>query len=108
MTNTIHYLTQEELKELLAKVASKRDKALYITHLLLRPERAEIPKEKRHFHYLKHPIAIHLLDAGADIMFVKDWLGYKKRREHDCLFPTDLKDSRRASQEVFSSPKIIG
>ena len=26
--NTIHYLTQEELKELLSKVASKRDKAL--------------------------------------------------------------------------------
>jgi hypothetical protein len=27
-TTTIHYLTQEELRELLAKVSSKRDKAL--------------------------------------------------------------------------------
>jgi len=35
-------------------------------------EEAGIPKEKRHFHVFKHSIATHLLDAGADIMFVKD------------------------------------
>ncbi|MEM4723526.1 MAG: site-specific integrase [Candidatus Hadarchaeum sp.] len=155
-TETIHYLTQDELKRLLSKVASKRDKALLllaysyglraseigmlrredidfqrlkirITRLKnsisseypLRPEvakalksylrtrkdnspilftskrglpisrrtldwlmkkygtAAELPKEKQHFHCLKHSIATHLIDAGADIMFVKDWLGHK-------------------------------
>ncbi len=38
---------------------------------------AGIPKEKQQFHALKHSIGTHILDAGEDIYFAKDWLGHK-------------------------------
>jgi integrase/recombinase XerD len=39
-------------------------------------EVAAIPKSKRRFHALRHAIAGHLLDAGADVAFVQDRLGH--------------------------------
>ena len=39
-------------------------------------EVAAIPKPKRRFHALRHAIAVHLLDTGADVAFVQDRLGH--------------------------------
>ncbi len=40
-------------------------------------EHARLPENKWKFHCLRHSIAVHLLDADADISFVQDWLGHK-------------------------------
>jgi integrase/recombinase XerD len=48
----------------------------YMLHHLMQTygERAGLPVAKRKCHCLKHAIATHLLDAGAALAFVKDWL----------------------------------
>jgi integrase len=185
-TQTIHYLTQEELKRLLKQVASKRDKALILlaysyglraseisllrredidfarlkiriqrvkgsisAEYPLRPEVAKalksylrtrkdnspilfpskrglpinrrtldylmkrygklagIPKEKRHFHVLKHSIATHLLDAGADIIFVKDWLGHKNIQNTIVYSQLTSRTREEQARKVFASPRIV-
>jgi len=40
-------------------------------------KRANIAKEKSHFHVLKHSIATHLIEAQMGIEFVQDWLGHR-------------------------------
>lgn len=68
---------------------------------------AGIPKEKRHFHALKHSIATHLLDAGADIMFVKDWLGHKNIQNTIVYSQLTSKTRDEQARKVFASPRIV-
>jgi integrase/recombinase XerD len=39
-------------------------------------DKAGLPAKEHKFYCLKHSIATHLPDAGADLSFVKDWLGH--------------------------------
>jgi hypothetical protein len=59
----------------------------YTLHHLMQTygEMAGLPVQKRKFHCLKHSIATHLLDAGADLAFVKDWVGTCQHPEHHDL-----------------------
>jgi hypothetical protein len=88
-TNTIHYLTQEELKQLLAKVASKRGKALTVRacdRLYCSPT---------------------LTRQRAGIMFVKDWLDHRNIQNTIAYSQPTSKTRDEQARRVFSSPRIV-
>jgi type 1 fimbriae regulatory protein FimB len=70
-------------------------------------EAVDLPPEKRTFHILKHSIATHLLDAGADLAFVRDWLGHANIQ--NTLIYARMTTVRRdaAARRVFASPWVL-
>lgn len=70
-------------------------------------EEAAIPKDKRHFHVLKHTIATHLLDAGAELRFVQDWLGHSNI-QNTVIYTALISTSReaKARQYFLKLPKL--
>jgi len=70
-------------------------------------QRAGIPESKRHFHALKHSIATHLLDAGADLRFVQDWIGHASIR--NTVIYAQLTSRRRdeEARKVFASQYVV-
>jgi integrase/recombinase XerD len=68
---------------------------------------ADIPASKRHFHVLKHSIATHLLDAGADLRFVQDWVGHASIK--NTVIYAQLTSRRRdeEARKVFTSPYVV-
>jgi site-specific recombinase XerD len=67
----------------------------------------DIPASKRHFHVLKHSIATHLLDAGADLRFVQDWIGHASSK--NTVIYAQLTSRRRDAEarQVFTSPYVV-
>lgn len=63
-------------------------------------EEAAIPKDKRHFHVLKHSIATHLLDAGAELRFVQDWLGHSNI-QNTVIYAALVSTSREAKARQY-------
>ena len=70
-------------------------------------EEAGIPAAKRHFHVLKHSIATHLLDAGADLRFVQDWIGHASIK--NTVIYAQLTSRRRdeEARKVFASQYVV-
>jgi site-specific recombinase XerD len=60
-----------------------------------------------HFHVLKHSIATHLLDAGADLRFVQDWVGHASIK--NTVIYAQLTSRRRDEEahRVFASPYVV-
>jgi type 1 fimbriae regulatory protein FimB len=70
-------------------------------------EAAALPKDKRHFHVLKHSIATHLLDAGAELRFLQDWLGHANI-QNTVIYTALVSTSReqKARQYFLKLPRL--
>lgn len=87
----IYPLEPEDARRIRAYLKTRQDDSpyLFISNRLAPLERrsywdlmqrygqlAGLPREKLLFHALRHSIAVHMLDAGADVAFVRDRLGH--------------------------------
>jgi len=70
-------------------------------------EVAGLPVEKRKFHCLKHSIATHLLDAGADLAFVKDWLGHANIQNTTIYARLTTATLDTQARKVFASHRVV-
>jgi site-specific recombinase XerD len=68
---------------------------------------AGLPEDKQQFHILKHSIATHLLDAGADLSFVKDWLGHANI-QNTTIYARPTSTTRDAkARQLFASHRVV-
>jgi type 1 fimbriae regulatory protein FimB len=70
-------------------------------------QQAGIPEEKRTFHCLKHSIATHLLDAGADLAFVKDWLGHANIQNTTIYARLTTPTLDAQARTIFASHRVV-
>jgi len=68
---------------------------------------AGLPVEKRKFHCLKHSIATHLLDAGADLAFVKDWLGHANIQNTTIYARLTTATLDAQARTLFASHRVV-
>lgn len=68
---------------------------------------AGVSKVKQRFHSLRHSIAVHLLDAGADVAFVQDRLGHANIQNTMVYmrYTTATRDSQ--TRHLFASHLIV-
>ena len=70
-------------------------------------EKVKLPDDKRHFHVLKHSIATHLLDTGADIRFVQNWLGHANIQNTVIYAQISVGSRQQKAREYFQKmPKF--
>ena len=69
-------------------------------------EKAGILPDKRVVHILKHSIAVHLLNAGWDIIDVQDWLGHKDIKNTAIYGKISNKRRKKQFQKLLKSKEI--
>jgi site-specific recombinase XerD len=80
----------------------KRERALFL------PARySGLPREKWKFHCLKHSMATHLLDAGADLAFVKDWLGHANMQNTTIYARLTTVTLDAQARTIFASHRVV-
>ena len=68
---------------------------------------ADIPKFKRRFHALRHAIAVHLLDAGADVAFVRDRLGHANIQNTMVYMRCTTVTRDAQTRQLFASHRVV-
>ena len=56
---------------------------------------------------VSHSIATHLLDAGADLAFVRDWLGHSNIQNTMVYAQLTTTTRDQAARSIFTSPRVI-
>jgi site-specific recombinase XerD len=81
----------------------------YMLHHLMQTygAAAGLPREKRKFHCLKHSIATHLLDASADLAFVKDWLGHANIQNTTIYARLTTATLDAQARTIFASHRVV-
>ena len=118
----IYPMQPDEQKQLRSYLQSRKDQSPYLfvsnrnvpinrrtLWVLMRDysETAGIPASKRKFHALKHSIATHLLDAGADLSFVKDWLGHANIQNTTIYAQMTNPTRDEHARRLFTSHKVV-
>ncbi len=70
-------------------------------------ENAGLPPEKRKFHCLKHSIATPLLNAKADLAFVKHWLGHKNIQSITVYAQLTTGRQDAAARKLFANHRVV-
>jgi len=70
-------------------------------------KKAGIPEKKRSFKVLKHSIATHMLDAGAEVSFVRDWLGHKNIQNTMVYAQMTNPNRDQQARKVFMSNRVV-
>ncbi len=68
---------------------------------------ADIPKDKRHFHVLKHSITTHLLQGGARLHTVNAWVGHASIK--NTMIYTHISNPERDEEvrRVMTTPSVV-
>lgn len=111
--NIKNYLEQERLKVRTTERVlfySQKGGALTTTQIfrLFRDyaRRAKLPEHLRHTHILRHSIACHLAESGADLYQVREHLRHRKVDSTMVYFQLTSKSRMEKQRQAFESPML--
>lgn len=112
----------DEVKTLRAYLRTRKDESPYLfvsshrspisryqLHELMKHygEAIGLPRAKQKFHALKHSIATHLLDAEADLSFVKEWLGHANISNTTIYAKLTNPTRDQRARRIFASSRVV-
>jgi site-specific recombinase XerD len=69
--------------------------------------KAKLPEDKAHWHTLKHSIAVHLAESGADVKELQNYLGHKKIDSTMVYFQFTTKQQDAFYKKIAGSSQVV-